>query len=598
MGYSYIMQTWNFYLQSCDRWFLNDYCKLGAILLVDECHLRYTRYLADMSYIRVAAMRSRCARSREASIYLRMRVYFRPHTNRQEREVGELMMFLLAVFLLLVAAAVWKLLPALAEYRRKCRLAKSFPGWPANWLLGNLLQYRPLEKIAPRFRDLIAAKRYKVTRSWLGPFRLVINIHHPDAVRQVLKTPKSVMVHGIFAPWLGDGLLLSTGKKWARNRRLLTPAFHFNILKPYVSVYHDCVQMLVENWTQKARSGQPVLVFPTMSLLSLDIILRCAFSYDSQCQNVGNKQNPYVSAVQELCQLIFTRVLNPLYLSDWVYSLTPAGRQMKKLCNLVHKHAERVITERRKALKLDDAEDKIERKEVFAAVAKQGRYLDFLDILLSSEDTEGNGLSDLEIRNEVDTFMFEGHDTTATGMSWTLYCLAKHPEHQQKIREEVNRVLDGRDRVEYEDLKQLQYTLWCIKEALRIYTPVPNIGREADEDIEVCGHTIPKGAEVAISMYSVHHHPDVWENPEEYDPLRFRSDAVDKRDPFAFLPFSAGSRNCIGQNFAMNEMKVVIATLMQRFQVSLENDDGKEPELIPPVILRPKNKLYLKVELL
>ena len=507
-------------------------------------------------------------------------------------------MFLLGLFLLLVTAAVWKLLPALVEHRRKCRLAKSFPGWPANWLLGNLPQYFPHEKLVFKFRDYIAAERHKVTRSWLGPFKLIINIHHPEAARQVLKTPKSKMVHGIFAPWLGDGLLLTEGDKWARNRRLLTPGFHFSILKPYVLVYNECVQTLVNKWTEKARCGESFSVFPTMSLLSLDIILKCAFSYNSMCQEVGSKQHPYVSAVQELCGLIFDRVLNPLYMSDWVYSLTPAGRRMKKLCNLVHKHAERIIQERRKALKLDVTEGKIERKEVFTAVAKQGRYLDFLDILLSSEDEEGIGLSDLEIRDEVDTFMFEGHDTTATGISWTLYCLAKHPEHQQKIREEVNRVLDGRDRVEYEDLKELQYTLWCIKEALRIYPPVPNILREAGEDTDVCGHTIPKGVLVGISMYSIHHHPDIWENPEDYDPLRFRPDAVDRRDPYAFLAFSAGSRNCIGQNFAINEMKVVIATLMQRFQVSLEGDDGKELELIPPVILRPKDDVRLKVQLL
>ena len=507
-------------------------------------------------------------------------------------------MLFLAVLLVFVAAAAWIFLPVVLQYHHKCRIARTYAGWPSHWLLGNLPQFFPQEKIVYKWRDYIAAERHKITRTWLGPFKLIINLHHPEAVKQVLKTPKSEMIHGILSPWLGDGLLLSKGDKWARNRRLLTPGFHFNILKPYVPVYNECVRTLVDNWAGNARRGESIVLFRSMSLLSLDIILKCAFSYNSKCQEVVNNQHPYVNAVYELCRLTFDRVFNPLHnISDWVYSLTPSGRRMKKLCDLVHKHAENVIRERRKTLKLDDTEGKIERKEVFAAVAKQGRYLDFLDILLSSEDEKGVGLSDIEIRNEVDTFMFEGHDTTASGSSWTLYCLAKHPEHQVKIREEVNRVLDGRDNLEYEDLKELQYTQWCIKEAMRMYPPVPIIQRQADKDMEVCGHIIPKGADIGIAIYSVHHHPDVWENPGEYDPLRFQPDAIDRRDPFAFLAFSAGSRNCIGQNFALNEMKVVIATLMQRLQVSLKHDDGEEPEMIPPLVLKPKEDIFLKVEL-
>ena len=506
---------------------------------------------------------------------------------------------LVALIVLAATAALLRLLPAFREYRRKCRLAEKFPGWPTNFLLGNLPQYFPKEKIVRRFRDYINTERHKMTRSWLGPTKLIINLHHPEPVRQVLKTPKSDMIHGILSPWLGDGLLLAKGYKWARNRRLLTPAFHFNILRPYVSVYNECLQKLVDKWNRKAHCNEPVTLFDTMSLLSLDIILKCAFSYNSRCQEVTEKQHPYVNAVYELCNLTFDRVLDPLQRIDWLYSLTGPGRQMKKLCELVHTHADKVIQERRRALKLDETEEKIERKEVFAAVAKQGRYLDFLDILLSSEDEEGIGLSNVEIRHEVDTFMFEGHDTTATGTAWTLYCLARHPEHQQKIREEVNLVLDGRECLEYDDLKDLQYTQWCIKEALRLFPPVPNILRQADQDLEVCGYTIPKGADIAISMYSVHHHPDVWDHPEEYNPLRFHPDEVSKRDPFAFLAFSAGSRNCIGQNFAMNEMKVSIATLIQKFRVSLECDDEDVPELIAPIILRPSSKdLCLKVELL
>ena len=502
-------------------------------------------------------------------------------------------MLITAILVLLVVLATWRLVPAILEYRRKCLLVKSIPGWPTHWLLGNLLQLFPTEKIFYKWIDYIEAERHKVTCTWLGPSVIVIGMHHPDAVKQVLKAPKSDFIYSALLPWLGEGLLVAKGEKWARNRRLLTPAFHFAILKPYVSVYNSCLEMFFQKWTDSARNNQSVLVFDTVSLLSLDIILKCAFSYSSKCQGVENK-HLYIAAVYKLCDLITTRFLNPLNFYDWIYNLTPSGRRVKHLCNLVHRHAEEVIYKRRKALRLDNTEASIERKEVFAAVAKQERYLDFLDILLSSEDEEGNGLTDIEIRSEVDTFMFEGHDTTTSGTSWTLYCLAKYPEHQEKVREEVRRVLDGREWLEYDDLKKLQYTQWCIKEAMRLYPPVDKIVREANQDLEVCGYTIPKGVQILIAIFSLHRHPDVWENPHDFDPLRFHPNAVDKRDPYAYMPFSAGPRNCIGQNFAMNEMRVVVASIVHRFNFSLENKDP--PELVPYIVLRPKEDIRLKID--
>ena len=358
-------------------------------------------------------------------------------------------------------------------------------------------------------------------------------------------------------------------------------------------MYNRCLETLFQKWTISASNDNFVLLFNTISLLSLDIILRCVFSYSSTCQEVKTK-HPYIRAVYELCDLVFLRLTNPLYQYDWIYSLTPSGRRMKALCSLVHKHSEEVICERRKALGISNgSKGSIERKKIFEAVAKQGRYLDFLDILLSSEDEEGNGLTDIEIRDEVDTFMFEGHDTTASGISWTLYCLAKFPEHQQKVREEVRRVLAGREWLEYDDLKNLQYTQWCIKEAMRLYPPVDQVYREADQDMEICGCAIPKGAQIGLMFLSLHRHPDIWKNPHDFNPLRFHPDVAAKRDPYAYMPFSAGSRNCIGQNFAMNEVRVVMASIVHRFQLSLESEGPVEPT--SHVILRPHKDISLKI---
>lgn len=493
--------------------------------------------------------------------------------------------FLLFLFLWFnVPGALWSL------YRKK-KYVRRLPGWPEYCLLGHLPYIKPDEETLLKWTAYIQKERHKVTRVWFGPFYAAVDIQHPEPLRKLLKAPKCRQLYRMLIPWLGEGLLIAEGDKWYRNRRLLTPAFHFEILKPYVSVYNNCLGVLLEKWSETTKRREPIKLFDTISLLSLDIVLRCAFSYESDCQNV-RLGHPYIKAVYDLVDLCTKRFLNPFYHIDWIYALTTAGRKTKAACKLVHKHSERVIRERKNALGL--SKKALKKDIVFERAAKQRRYLDFLDILLTTVDEDGNGLSDLEIRDEVDTFMFEGHDTTTSGISWTLYCLAKYPEQQEKVREEVRNVLMGREWLEYEDLKDLKYTQWVIKEAMRLYPPVFQVYRTTSEDIELDGYLIPKGVQIGIFIYTIHHHPDVWENPEEFDPLRFHPSNAEKRDPYAYIPFSAGPRNCIGQNFAMNEEKIVVGTIVDRFQLSLVEDH--KVEMVPKVVLRTKDDIKVKLQ--
>ena len=460
---------------------------------------------------------------------------------------------------------------------------------------GNLHQVRPDEETVFKFKNWICDNGIKVSRMWFGPLYPATGVHHCSVVGKVLKQPKQYSTYRFLVPWLGDGLLISQGPKWYRNRHLLTPAFHFEILKPYVSVYNSCVKVLLDKWSASAKQNEPVKLFETLSLMSLDIILQCAFSYKSDCQNSKVTQ-PYVQAIYSLVRLPTDRLFNPFYHIDWIYALTPDGRKMKEVCGIVHEHSERVIQERRKTLGLDGGSADGDGTAIRESVTKQKKYLDFLDILLTAADEEGKGLTDLEIRNEADTFMFEGHDTTTSGVSWTLYLLAKCPEHQEKVREEVRNVLMGREWLEYDDLKELKYTQWCIKEAMRLYPPVFHIFREASEDLELAGHVVPKGMQVGISIFNIHRQPDTWPNPDEFDPLRFHPSNAEGRDPYAYLPFSAGSRNCIGQNFAMNEERVVVASIVHRFALSLE--ESHRVEIVPKVVLRTKDDIKVNLTLL
>ncbi|NWS63480.1 CP4FN protein, partial [Chunga burmeisteri] len=213
------------------------------------------------------------------------------------------------------------------------------------------------------------------------------------------------------------------------------------------------------------------------------------------------------------------------------------------------------------------------------------------------QDEDGNTLSDEDISAEADTFMFEGHDTTASALAWLLYNLACHPHYQERCRQEVHELLKGRDveEIEWEDLSHLPFTTMCIKESLRLHPPVTAVSRRCTEDIALRdGRVIPKGIICLMSIYGTHHNPDIWPEPQVYNPLRFSPENIQGRSPLAFIPFSAGPRNCIGQSFAMAELKVVTALTVARFAIRL--DAGRPPRRKTELILRAEDGVWLLLE--
>ncbi|XP_045197237.2 leukotriene-B4 omega-hydroxylase 3-like isoform X2 [Mercenaria mercenaria] len=384
-------------------------------------------------------------------------------------------------------------------------------------------------------------------------------------------------------PWLGEGLLIANGEKWARNRRLLTPAFHFEILKPYIKVFNQSADTLVKKLTTKVEAGERFEVFQNVCLCTLEIILKCAFSYTKDVQNAG-ETNPYVKAVNRLTDAVIYRFMHPITFFDTVWNICPVGRQSRKDCEFVHSVAEEIIDKRKDTLEQT-------RKPT------SSRYIDFLDILLTARDEEGRGLSRLEIRNEVDTFLFEGHDTTASAISWILYSLAENPECQRKCQAEIDEVLDGRetDDLEWSDLNQLEYLTMCIKEGMRLHAPVTGVSREIEQDFDLGGRVAPKGTLFFINIWVLNHMENVW-GPDhmEFKPERFSKENINQIDHFQYVPFSAGPRNCIGQNFAMNEEKVVLSKLLRNLTFRLDPDH----EVVKNIsgVMRTKDGMFMFAE--
>ena len=200
------------------------------------------------------------------------------------------------------------------------------------------------------------------------------------------------------------------------------------------------------------------------------------------------------------------------------------------------------------------------------------KYLDFLDILLTVRDENGKGLSDKEIQEQVDTFLFEGHDTTASALQWTLYYLAAHPDLQEKCRQEVQCCLDENKELSFENLNHLSYLTQFIKESMRLSSPVPFVGRTLTQPLTLDGYRLPAGTNITMTIFGMHRHPDVWERPLVFDPDRFSLENSAKRHPYAFVPFAAGPRNCIGQSLAMDELKTVISHVLLRFRLTVDAD--------------------------
>ncbi|XP_012519619.1 PREDICTED: phylloquinone omega-hydroxylase CYP4F2-like [Propithecus coquereli] len=351
--------------------------------------------------------------------------------------------------LLLLVGASWLLARILAwtyAFYDTCHRLRRFPKpLKTNWFWGHLDLVTNTEESLREVNQLVATYPQGF-KFWLGPTLPVINVCHPDIIRPVLNASaiivrKDDIFFSFIKPWLGEGLLLSAGDKWSRHRRMLTPAFHFNILKPYVKIFNDSVSIMHAKWQRLASEGSVRLdMFEHISLMTLDSLQKCIFSFDSHCQE---KPSEYITAIVELSALIQKRMQDILSYMDFLYYLTRDGQRFRQACRLVHDFTDAVIQERRRTLPSQGLDD-------FLKAKAKTKTLDFIDVLLLSKDEDGKQLSDEDIRAEADTFMSAGHDTMASGLSWVLNNLARHPEYQEHCRQEVQELLRDRKPKEIE----------------------------------------------------------------------------------------------------------------------------------------------------
>ncbi|KAF2895443.1 hypothetical protein ILUMI_10730, partial [Ignelater luminosus] len=377
--------------------------------------------------------------------------------------------------------------------------------------------------------------------------------------------------------------------KWRKHRKILTPAFHFQILEQFLDVFDTFSDILVEK-LKKESGKDSVDIYPYITLCSLDIICATAMGTILNAQEGTNSE--YTRSVKEMCRIFVIRIASAIKSSDFLYYLSLDYQKEKKALKILHNYTNSVIALRKEQLK---NVTKVEKEEDVDDCGIKKRKT-FLDLLLQYR-MDGQAISDEDIRQEVDTFMFEGHDTTSSGISFVLYCLANHPSVQERVVGELRTLFndDKTRNATYKDLQEMKYLEMVIKESLRLYPPVPLYGRTVHEDIEYDGVIIPKNVGIGFNAYALHRSPNVYPDPDKFDPERFTAENQAKRSPYAYIPFSAGPRNCIGQRFAMLDMKSVVSKLLKHYEL-LPSIPQREPTLAAETILKSSTGINIRLK--
>ncbi|XP_053202706.1 cytochrome P450 4C1-like [Panonychus citri] len=513
--------------------------------------------------------------------------------------------------------------------RRRNQMIDKLPGPKSfNPLMGNLpieiLKYIGADYEASKdlyYMLLNAVRGYtqiydsdRIFRLWLG-WEPVVILWKPENVETILSNnfllDKSSQ-YDLLHPWLGTGLLTSTGNKWRSRRKLLVPAFHFKILHDFVPVFNEQGNVMVDRLREIARSGQPIDIVPVVTACTLDIICETIMGVSIGAQN--NPNNSYCRAVYEVGECFLERLMQPSYWPDAIYYRLERGKEFRRKVQHLHDFTMKVIRDRK-----DEMMNKQVRRPSTISLstgsgepisltmpASSERRLAFMDLLLKHH-INGGELSEEDIREEVDTFMFEGHDTTAMAMSWIIYLLGHNMEVQDRLALEVDSLFDDLNseikadgsngsttEITLDAIKQLKYLDCVVKEGLRLCPSVPLIGRSATEDMTISGHTVPAGTVIYCFIYQLHRDPEIFPDPEVFNPDRFLPENSGGRHPFAYVPFSAGPRNCIGQKFALAELKIVLARLIRHYRfVSLDQPD--KVLFTMEMVLRPKVPIKVKV---
>lgn len=438
------------------------------------------------------------------------------------------------------------------------------PGPPTLRFLLNLSRFRKdalggFFQSALEFGDIV---RY-------GSLFVSHQLSHPDHIQQVLQANVSNYRKGrgynILKLSLGEGLLTSEGALWQRQRKMTQPSFQGQQVASFTGTMAENALAMLGRWESHAAQGETFDVVPDFMRLTLNIAAQVLFTTNLEADAESIRR---------------TLDIGRDYSVDRAWSIfppplsvpTPRNRAYRAALANIHGIIDRIVAERRRA---------------------PARIADLLTMLMEARDENGAPMSDKQLRDEVITLLTAGHETTTLVLAWTCFLIGTRPEVMERMVAETA-FLSGRAPV-YEDLMKLRYSRMVVEESMRLYPPVWTLARTAVNEDEIGGYRIPARSEILIFPYITQRHPNWWQEPDVFRPERFAPENSAARPRYAYLPFGAGPRTCIGLNFAMTEILLVLAMMLQRFRLKLAIDPAAV-HAEPSVTLQPRPGVPVRLE--
>jgi cytochrome P450 len=399
-------------------------------------------------------------------------------------------------------------------------------------------------------------------------------VHDPAMIRHILvdnaaNYRKDDLQVRILAPGLGRGLVTAEGEEWKLQRRTIAPLFTPRNVGGFFPAMAEAAERLVRRWRRRP-DGRVIDASLEMTRVTLDVLERTIFT-----QGVPRDPDALGRAITRYFNSLGR--VDPLDIFGFPEWIPRIGRLRARPAISFFAETVNELISARKAL--------LARGEPAPR--------DLLTLLLEASDPEtGKGLTDIEVRANIVTFIGAGHETTANALSWSLYLLSQDERARSRIEREVDDVL-GQGPVEPHHLERLVYTRAVIDEAIRLYPPAPYISRTAIQDDRIGDLQIPAGSMVAIAPYVLHRHRRLWDHPDAFRPERFLPEERARIDRFAYLPFGAGPRVCIGASFSLQEAVIVLATVVRSVRLDLVR--GHEVMPVQRITLRPRGGLPMRL---
>lgn len=397
------------------------------------------------------------------------------------------------------------------------------------------------------------------------------SVAHPDYVKQILITNRKNYHRdrkflAEATPFLGQGLLTTDDEVWARLRRIAQPVFHAKHMANYAAMISQEATTYIQRWDRLEFTEKPFNIVDEMLSLTLNTVAPILFGTNS----IPEWQT-FIHTVNLLQAEVSERLLTPITLPLWVP--TSHNRQIRQALQTIDRIIFNIIAEYRHS-------------------QRSGQNL-MNELIEARDELTGEALSDQEIRDQILTLLIAGYETTASAMTWFWYLLAQHPEVEQKLRQEIATTL-GNTAPTYQDLPRLTYTKMVIQEVLRLYPPIWIFARSPLQRDRLGDYELPAPTIAYISPLVIHRHPGFWESPDEFRPERFDPALEQPYPELAYIPFGSGARSCIGRNFAMMMMQLIIPKILQDYHFQLVPNQRVKPKF--DITLHPENGIYMTLE--